>query len=185
MNAGAGLPRRWHPASVVLHWLTLLLVLFQFWIAGPMRDETRDLLSRFELYQRHKSVGLTIALFVVLRLVLRMAVPQPGPFESNVWLRAAATSVHTGLYLCLVALPITGLLMAAAAPIQIPTLYFGLFSVPHPIGPDQQIYKAMLLWHDQIGNLLIVLGVAHVAAVAVHMLVWRDGLMSRMGLGRR
>lgn len=185
MKAGDGLPRRWHPASVVLHWLTLLLVLFQFWIAGPMRDETRDLLSRFELYQRHKSVGLTIALFVVLRLALRLAVPQPGPFERNVWLRAAATSVHTGLYLCLVALPVTGLLMAAAAPIQIPTLYFGLFSVPHPIGPDQQIYKTMLFWHDQIGNLLIGLGVAHVAAVAVHMLVWRDGLIGRMGLGRR
>jgi len=185
MSAEAGAPLRWHPASVVLHWLTLLLVLFQFWIAGPMRDETRDLLSRFELYQRHKSVGLTIALFVVLRLVLRLAVPQPEPFESNVWLRAAAGTVHAGLYLCLLALPVTGLLMAAAAPIQIPTLYFGLFTVPHPIGPDQQIYKAMLFWHGQIGNLLLALGVAHVAAVAVHMLVWRDGLMSRMGLGRR
>lgn len=185
MSAEAGLPRRWHPASVVLHWLTLLLVLFQFWIAGPMRDETRDLISRFELYQRHKSVGLTIALFLLLRLVLRLAVPQPRPFESNAWLRTAAGTVHAGLYLCLLALPVTGLLMAAAAPIQIPTLYFGLFTVPHPIGPDQQTYKAMLFWHDQIGNLLIGLGVAHVAAVAVHMLVCRDGLIGRMGLGRR
>lgn len=185
MNRKAGPPVRWHPASVILHWATLLLILFQFWIAGPMRDETRDLLSRFELYQRHKSVGLTIALFAVLRLALRFAVSQPQPFESNPWLRGAAGAVHAGLYLCLLALPVTGLLMASAAPIQIPTLYFGLFVVPHPVGADPQIYKAMLLWHGRIGNLLIALGVAHVAAVAVHMLVWRDGLLSRMGLGRR
>lgn len=177
-------PARWHPASVVLHWLTLLLVLFQFWISGPMRDESRDLIARFELYQRHKSVGLTIALFVVLRLALRLAVPQPESFEKNRWLRAAAGTVHAGLYLCLLALPVTGLLMAAAAPIQIPTLYFGLFPVPHPIGPNPAIYKQMLWLHDQLGNILIALGTAHVAAVAVHMLVWRDGLLGRMWFGR-
>ncbi|MGO4405815.1 cytochrome b [Bosea sp. RAF48] len=185
MSDGAGRPARWHPASVVLHWLTLLLVLFQFWIAGPMRDESRDLISRFELYQRHKSVGLTIALFVVLRLLLRLAIPQPGPFESNPWLRGAAGTVHAGLYLCLLALPVTGLLMAAAAPIQIPTLYFGLFPVPHPVGPNPAIYQRMLWLHNQLGNILIALGVAHVAAVAVHMLLWRDGLLGRMWFGRR
>lgn len=185
MNTKAGPPTRWHPASVALHWATLLLILYQFWVAGPMRDETRDLLSRFELYQRHKSVGLTIALFAVLRLVLRLALRQPKPFENNFGLRGAAGAVHAGLYLCLLALPVTGLLMTAAAPIQIPTLYFGLFAVPHPFGADPQIYKAMQLWHGLVGNLLIALGAAHVVAVAVHMLVWRDGLLSRMGLGRR
>lgn len=184
MRGGAKQPARWHPTSVVLHWLTLLLVLFQFWIAGPMRDESRDLISRFELYQRHKSVGLTIAFFVVLRLVLRLVVPQPGPFESNPWLRGAAGTVHACLYLCLLALPVTGLLLAAASPIQIPTLYFGLFSVPHPIGPNPETYRRMLAWHGWAGNVLIALGVVHVAAVAVHMLVWRDGLLSRMWFGR-
>lgn len=185
MSPDAVRPARWHPASVALHWLTLLLVLFQFWIAGPMRDESRDLIARFELYQRHKSVGLTIALFVVLRLLLRLLVPQPGPFEQSRWLRGAATGVHAALYLCLLALPVTGLLMAAAAPIQIPTLYFGLFPIPHPLGPDPAIYRRMLWLHDRLGSALIVLGVAHVAAVAIHMLIWRDGLLARMWFGRR
>jgi cytochrome b561 len=185
MSCSPDRPARWHPASVALHWLTLLLVLFQFWIAGPMRDESRDLISRFELYQRHKSVGLTIALFVVLRLMLRLAMPQPEPFERNPWLRGAAASVHAALYLCLLALPVTGLLMAAAAPIQIPTLYFGLFPVPHPIGPDPATYRRMLWLHNQLGNILIGLGAVHLAAVAVHMLLWRDGLLGRMWFGQR
>lgn len=180
-----GEPVRWHPASVALHWLTFLLILFQFWVSGPMLDEKRDLLSRFELYQLHKSVGLTVAAFVLLRLVLRVALRQPGPENDNPWLRGAASLVHAALYLCIIALPVTGLLMAAAAPIQIPTLYFGLFPVPHPIGPDPAVYRRMLWLHDQFGNILIGLGVVHVAAVAVHMLLWRDGLLGRMWFGRR
>lgn len=180
-----GRPLRWHPASVALHWLTFLLILFQFWVSGPMLDERRDLISRFELYQLHKSVGLTIAAFVVLRLVLRVALRQPAPENADPWLRRAAAAVHAALYLCIVALPISGLLLAASAPIQIPTLYFGLFSVPHPIGQDPVIYQRMLWLHDQLGNVLIGLGVVHVAAVAVHMLLWRDGLLGRMWFGRR
>ncbi|WP_157733155.1 cytochrome b [Bosea sp. AS-1] len=178
-------PTRWHPASVALHWLTFLLILFQFWVSGPMLDEKRDLIARFELYQLHKSVGLTIAAFVLLRLVLRVTLSQPDPENQNPWLRRAAALVHAALYLCIVALPISGLLMAAAAPIQIPTLYFGLFQVPHPIGPNPAIYQRMLWLHDRLGNILIVLGSVHVAAVAVHMLLWRDGLLGRMWFGRR
>ncbi len=178
-------PRRWHPASVVLHWLTFLLILFQFWVSGPMLDEKRDLLSRFELYQLHKSVGLTIAAFAILRLVLRLAVRQPGPDSADPWLRRSAGLVHSALYLCLCALPVTGLLMAAAAPIEIPTLYFGLFRVPHPLGPDPATYRRMLWLHHQTGNILIALGSVHVAAVACHMLLWRDGLLGRMWFGRR
>ena len=102
-------PRRWHPASVALHWLTFLLILFQFWVSGPMLDEKRDLLSRFEFYQLHKSVGLTIAAFVILRLVLRLAVRQPGPDSADPWLRRSAGLVHGALYLCLCALPVTGI----------------------------------------------------------------------------
>ena len=117
MSCSPDRPARWHPASVALHWLTLLLVLFQFWIAGPMRDESRDLISRFELYQRHKSVGLTIALLVVLRLMLRLAMPQPEPFERNPWQRGAAASVHAGLYLCLLALPVSILVVRYPGPL--------------------------------------------------------------------
>lgn len=185
MTQAVRAPARWHPASVALHWLTLLLILFQFWVAGPMRDETRDLVSRFKLYQLHKSVGLTVAAFVALRLLLRMTVRAPAPDSANPWLRRSASFVHAALYGCIIALPVTGLLMAAAAPIQIPTLYFGLFSVPHPHGPNPALYRQMLALHDKAGDLLIALGAVHVAAVAVHMLFWRDGLLGRMWFGRR
>lgn len=180
MNAPAEPPARWHPAIVVLHWLTLLLVVFQFLIAGPMREDTRDLVQRFEFYQLHKSVGLTVAAFVALRLLLRLVTGAPPRMNDGRLLRLASDAVHAGLYLCVVALPLTGFLMVASAPIQIPTLYFGWFAVPHAIGPDKPTYELMLNLHDWTGNVLLALGAIHFGAVLVHVAIWRDGLLRRM-----
>lgn len=181
----AGRPQRWHPALVALHWLTLILIVAQFLIASPMQDETRNLVERFELYQLHKSIGLTVAGFVVARLLLRLIVKPPAPANEGRLLRFASDAVHAGLYLCVIVLPVTGLLMAAASPIQIPTLYFGLFSVPHPIGPDKTTYELMLRLHDWAGNALLALGAVHFGAALVHVVLWRDNLLRRMWFGRR
>lgn len=193
MSAGAlsgegdasGQVARWHPALVALHWLTLVLIAAQFLIASPMQDETRNLVERFELYQLHKSIGLTVAGFVIARLLLRLIVKAPPPANIGRLLRFASDAVHAGLYLCVIALPVTGLLMTAAAPIQIPTLYFGLFQVPHPIGPDKGTYELMLRLHDWAGNILLALGAVHFGATAIHVMVWRDNLLRRMWFGRR
>ncbi|CAN5133556.1 cytochrome b [soil metagenome] len=180
MNAAVARLPRWHPALVCLHWLTAALIALQYALAQRMGDETRDLLGRFALYQWHKSVGLTVALFVVLRLALRLLLPAPAPALINIWQRRAAFTAHAGLYLCLVALPVTGLLMVAAAPIQIPTLYFGWFAVPHPIGPDKATYELMSALHERAFDGLLVLGLVHIGAALLHQFVQRDGLMRRM-----
>lgn len=179
-----GRPQRWHPALVALHWLTLILIVAQFLIASPMQDETRNLVERFELYQLHKSIGLTVVGFVVARLLLRLIVRPPAPANEGRLLRFASDVVHAGLYLCVITLPVTGLLMAAASPIQIPTLYFGLFQVLHPIGPDKATYELMLRLHDLAGNTLLALGAVHFGAAAVHVVLWRDNLLRRMWFGR-
>jgi len=175
---------RWHPALVVLHWSTALLVLGQYGLSRLMRDESRDLLARFALYQWHKSIGLTVAGLVILRLVLRLLLPAPAPADHAEWQRLAARAVHVGLYGCLIALPVSGLLMAAAAPIQIPTLYFGWFGVPHPIGPDKRVYELMLRLHQQVFDLMNLLVLLHFAAAVTHQFVWRDGLLRRMWFAR-
>lgn len=177
--------RPWHPLLVMLHWLTFGLVLLQYGLARMMGDETRDLLSRFTLYQWHKSFGLTVAGLVALRLLLRMVVPAPQPVAMPRWQRLAAGAVQAGLYLCLLALPVTGLLMVAAAPIQIPTLFFGLFAVPHPIGPDKAVYEVMLGLHGTLFDVLAALAGIHAGAALLHHFILKDGLLRRMWFRRR
>lgn len=184
MTGALARPPGWHPALIGLHWLTVLLIAVQYGLSRLMGDESRDLLGRFALYQWHKSVGLTVAAFVVLRLALRLVVPAPQPLPLSAWQRWAAQGVHAGLYLCLIGLPVTGLLMASAAPIQIPTLYFGWFSVPHPIGPDKATYELMRALHGLVFNGLVVLGLVHLGAALLHQFVWRDGLLRRMWFRR-
>lgn len=173
-------PRRWHPLIIALHWLTPALILVQFGLAQVMRDETRDLISRFQLYQWHKSVGLSVAALVALRLALRLVLPSPQPVAMPPWQRLAAASVQAGLYLCLLALPVSGLLMVSAAPIQIPTLLFGWVAVPHPIGPDKAVYEATLALHEALFTTLAALAAIHAGAALLHQFVLKDGLMRRI-----
>uniref|UniRef100_A0A9E7ZLM8 Cytochrome b n=1 Tax=Bosea sp. NBC_00436 TaxID=2969620 RepID=A0A9E7ZLM8_9HYPH len=177
-------PRNWHPLLILLHWATVVLIALQYGLAWVMDDETRDLLSRFALYQWHKSFGLTLAGLVLLRLATRLLLPAPAPPTMPRWQHIAAAAVQGGLYLCLLAMPVTGFLMAAAAPIQIPTLFFGLFSVPHPIGPDQTVYDAMLRAHATLFDIMAALAFIHAGAALLHQFVLRDGLMRRMWFGR-
>lgn len=176
-------PRNWHPLIVLLHWTMLGLILLQYGLAWVMGDETRDLLSRFALYQWHKSFGLTLGGLVLLRFAARRLLPAPAPLPMPRWQHVAAATVQGGLYLCLLAMPATGFLMAAAAPIQIPTLFFGLFAVPHPIGPDQKIYDAMLLMHATLFDVMAALAFIHAGAALLHQFVFRDGLMQRIWFG--
>lgn len=177
-------PRNWHPLIVLLHWGTVLLILSQYGLARLMGDETRDLLSRFTLYQWHKSCGLTLAGLVLLRLAARRLLQAPAPPTMPRWQHVVAVVVQGGLYFCLLVLPATGFLMAAAAPVQIPTLFFGLFSVPHPIGPDQRIYDAMLRAHATLFDIMAALALIHAGAALLHQFVLRDGLMQRIWFGR-
>ncbi len=177
-------PRNWHPLLILLHWLTVVLIAVQYGLSRLMGDETRDLLSRFALYQWHKSFGLTLAGLVLLRLATRLLLPAPAPPTMPRWQHIAAAAVQGGLYLCLLAMPVTGFLMAAAAPIQIPTLFFGLFSVPHPIGPDQRVYDTMLSAHATLFDIMAALAFIHAGAALLHQFVLRDGLMQRMWFGR-
>ena len=83
-------PRNWHPLLILLHWATVALIGMQYGLSRLMGDETRELLSRFALYQWHKSFGLTLGGLVLLRLAARFVLPAPAPVPMPRWQRAAA-----------------------------------------------------------------------------------------------
>lgn len=171
---------------VVLHWTMAALVAVQFVLAARMQDETRDLISRVDLYQTHKSVGLSLAALLVLRLAFRCFGRTPFPPAAGpAWQAWLARTVHLALYLCLAVLPVSGFLMVSAAPIQIPTLVFGLLPVPHPIGPDKTIYELARRVHEFAGAALLWLAALHVAGASLHPFAWGDNVLSRMWFGGR
>lgn len=180
-------PEGWGRAIRLLHWTTAALVLAQWSLGRYMTGLGPEALAeKFVLYQRHKSLGALIFLLTLLRLAWRLlerARPEPPP-GMPLWKRRAAATSHALLYLFLLAMPVTGFLAAAASPLGIPTVLFGILPVPHPIGPDAALEALLLRAHRLQGWALAGLLALHVAAALEHHYIERDPVLRRMVRGR-
>src|SRR5690349_5645504 len=88
----------WGSLSKALHWLVVLLIVNQWWIAE--RAESLPLgMAKIQALAWHKSFGLTILMLAVLRLVWRLMNPVPDlTAETRPWERALAKLSHFLLY---------------------------------------------------------------------------------------
>jgi cytochrome b561 len=109
----------------------------------------------------------------------RQAVPAASaaakPYER--WL---ANGVHTLLYVAMIGMPISGLLATSASPKNVPTIIFGVLTLPRPIGPDADLATLFFGLHFWLACLLVVSVSLHVAGAIRHAVVLRDGVLERM-----
>lgn len=186
MADASGRPTRYGTVAMTLHWLIALAIIGML-IVGKYMHELEDAdPAKFELYQLHKSTGITILALSVLRLLWRLVnkVP-PLPATMPAWQRFGAHASHFLLYFLMVAIPLSGWAMVSASPLGIPTIWFGLFQVPHLPGlqgfEDQHdAEEAFEEIHEWLGNVMILLAVVHVVAALKHHFWDRDNVLTRM-----
>jgi cytochrome b561 len=185
MSSGTAPAPRWSQPVRIIHAISALVVILALAGGLAMNHLISDAGTRFEVYQLHKSVGFTVLVLTVLRIVsrgvfqLRSGSPPP---VGALWQRRLATWVQAGFYLALLAMPVLGWAMVSASPIRIPTQIFGLFTLPPLLPPDLVLYGWLKTLHRALGWLLGVLLLLHVAGTLWH---WREGVMGRMWrLGR-
>ncbi len=94
------------------------------------------------------------------------------------WERTAAHASHALLYLLMIALPVTGWVVNAAA--NIPLRIFGLIPLPAIVAPDEALADLVALVHRGLFVLLALVLVAHVGAALRHHFVTRDTVLKRM-----
>ncbi|PVZ15555.1 MULTISPECIES: cytochrome b [unclassified Pseudomonas] len=176
-------PARYGAISLFLHWGTALTVFGMFalglWMVGlgyydPWRKAGPDL---------HKSIGLTLFFFMLLRVVWRFisAPPPPTPNQGK-FTRLAAAAGHLFLYVDLFLVMITGYLISTADGVGIPV--FGLFEVPALFtGSDNQAEVAGTV-HLYLAWALVSFAVLHGLAALKHHFIDRDATLIRM-LGRK
>lgn len=161
-------PVTWNRAQRGLHWWTAALVLLAFplgWlmVAVPLRE----LLVKFLLYQLHKTLGILVFALAAVRIAVRARRGRPAwDHDLPAWQRRAAGAVHALLYALLLATPALGYLTAATAPAQVPTLFFGVISIPHPLAPDAARFAVLRQVHRGFAILMVVLAAGHAAASA-------------------
>jgi cytochrome b561 len=172
---------RYHPLLRLLHWLTVVLIVFMFiiggWIVyfdpgdGPLKDR---------LYNLHESTGMLLWLLVLARIVLRLATGAPRlPPATPATVRVLASLNQLALYLVLLAQPLIGLIDTNAW--GFPLDWFGLFRVPSPVGKQPEaVAQSLSNLHWYGAALLLALLALHVAGAAYHGLLRRDGVVRHM-----
>jgi len=180
---------RYDRVAMALHWLMAFMILgllaAGFWMHGAIKDPARRALA-FEVYQLHKSLGLTVLVLSAVRIAWRLLHKPPPLPPMPPWQRLAAQAGHAGLYLLMFGLPLTGWLMVSASPLGFPTFWFGLVEVPH--WPFAAEVKATFegrfqKLHGLMGWGMVALLLAHVGAALFHQFIQRDGLLARMWPG--
>jgi len=179
---------RYGSVAMAFHWAIALLIITNvvlgLWLGEFM--ERGDPL-KFSVAQWHKSIGLTVLVLSVLRVVWRLMNPHPAPPWTSPLMRNLSLASHYAFYFLIVAIPITGYVMASASPLGNGTEYFGLFTWPnlpffdgmtreqlHPIHETWEDAHVILAWSA------IVLLPIHIGAALYHHFNLRDDVFKRM-----
>jgi cytochrome b561 len=175
--------KRYTRPAIVFHWLISVLVLGMLCLGLWMEDIPKGTPDRTFYFNLHKSIGVTIALLVLLRLWWRFRNPPPPlPSSLPAWQVQASRVSHALLYLCLVVMPLSG--FAASQFTKYGVTYFGMFKIP-PMGwENREIYDLLQGIHGVTATLLIALVVVHILAALKHLVIDRDGVFQRMLPGR-
>lgn len=181
-SAPPAAPGRYDGPTILLHWLTALLVIVLFALPQIWQQLERRTPPRLFLIDLHFSFGITLAGVILLRILWRLALgnrlPQAGPKPA----RLASRIVHLAFYILVPAQVTLGFLLRWAQ--QQPLPYFGLFVVPDPFAIPFEARVVIGQLHEWNAWLLIILSGAHAAAALLHHYVLRDGLLLRMTPGR-
>src|SRR4051794_26263588 len=163
---------RYSKLMIALHWITALLVVGAWFTSegGRHLRENPSLL--------HFSLGLTVLILVLPRLIVRLAsgTPQIEDTQSP-WLNLAAKVGHTVLYLFLVALPLSGWYAASRLGVQVS--FFGI-ALPSFTAPVQGSPGALAELHETGGTVILWLAGLHALMAMWHHFVLRDGTLKRM-----
>jgi len=133
---------------------------------------------RAALMSIHFQTGLAVFALIWFRLgaVAFRPVPPIIP-EPPQWQNLAAKFTHLAFYAAMIALPVLGLLGAQASGKAVNLLGMAM---PLFTGEDKAFAKEIREIHETIGNVMIGLIVAHIAAAYWHHFKQRDNTLLRM-----
>jgi cytochrome b561 len=167
---------RYSKVAIALHWIIALLILGN--IAGALLSEQVDKATAGAIMATHKSIGLTVLMLSIVRLLWRLTHPFPDfPGTTPRWDAVLARATHVAFYGLMIGIPLAGWIMVSAGPR--PLEWFGLF--PWPKLPVSKSFADVA--HDAHGILAFTtLGLAalHIAGALKHHFLDRDDVLARM-----
>lgn len=169
--------KRYATSSIVFHWLIAVIVLILLSVSFFLGDLPEHMVPFAVML--HKSFGLSVLFLMLIRLGLIFYHGKPPlPQSVPTWEKVLARGVQYALYLFLLAMPFSGWLMSSFA--NKAPVFFGLFSVPLPVTPNQELAKNIFFVHQLIAWVLITLLVLHIAGALKHYFIDKDNVTQSM-----
>ena len=173
-------PTRYGSVSRILHWTMALLLFWQF--AGMILKETvgRTPVTAI-LVGSHASVGILLLVLLICRASWAFIEHRHRPpYHAGVIGKLAALG-HFALYGLMLIVPFMALMRAFGGDKGV--RFFGIV-LKQPGGEKVEWMMAPAnMLHGNLGWVLLLLIIGHVAMVFVHRLIWKDDVLQRM-IGR-
>lgn len=190
---------RYTKPAVILHWLIALVIFSMFALGWYMSELPKEApkQSAFDLFDLgiytwelakeasprtfyfnlHKSIGITLLALIAIRVLWRITHRPPAMLTSyKPWEKKLATGTHHLLYLLMVAMPVTGLIMAVNSKYGV--MWFGMdFIAGLDNSNMRDLFKEA---HEIIGAILLIAVIIHIAGALKHKFIDKDGTMKRM-----
>jgi cytochrome b561 len=171
--------KRFDQTTVLLHWLTVVLITIQFcsaWLRGAVHHETTLAAAILTI---HRTAGMLTWFIGLIRLVWRHSFAYLPPFPESMprLQQTIAKANEYGLYVLLLLQPITGLCgtLFHGQPFQVL-----VWNVPALLAPNPEIRVLFVEAHEFGAKALIALIGLHAAAALFHQFVLRDEVLQRM-----
>ena len=128
-------------------------------------------------FNLHKSLGVTIFALILFRIFWRFTHKPPAILNTyKAWERKLANGAHHLLYLLMVALPLSGIVMAVASKYGIK--WFGLeFIGGLDNKPLREAFKEV---HEIVGVIMLLVIILHIAGALKHKFIDKDDTLKRM-----
>ena len=183
----------------VLHWLIAIGIFFMFalgWYMSELPKEapkqtaydlfnlgvytwnlSEEISPRTFYFNLHKSIGVTIFALILIRILWRITHRPPALLASyKAWESKLASGAHHLLYLLMVALPLSGVIMAIYSKYGIK--WFGLEFIKGLDNKDMReiFYEA----HEIIGLIILLVIIVHIIGALKHKFIDKDDTLKRM-----
>ena len=166
-----------------VHWLVFLLFAGQYSTATIMEWMDKDThvfgAGRMDWVNLHKSLGFLLLLVVLFRIVWRKTVRLPDWAEGLAdWEKQAIHFVEKGLYVVMVAMPLSGVTLSIAGGHPVP--FFKLLVIPGLAHPVSWLANAGWFTHMILSYVTLALLALHIGLAVRRQWFEKDGYIRRM-----
>lgn len=164
---------RYKKSQIAIHWIAAALIIFLLITGTLVLAELPNTPLKIDNLRIHMTLGALSGLLVITRILARWRLPAPPPVKGE-W---AGRAGHLALNLVVLLLAFSGVMLS---------LQSGAFNAVFGAGTlplDFNEYTPRQI-HGLASRLAMGLIALHVLAAIYHQFIVKDGLLTRMSLGR-